>query len=90
MSEWLPIINAIDINHDNKISSKQEVQKARQLGINAEEGEPIEKVIEKSSKITLQEALQKLDQTQTVDNKQLQNQDQDQDPMKKKRFMALG
>jgi len=42
MSEWLPIINAIDINHDNKISSKQEVQKARQLGINAEEGEPIE------------------------------------------------
>lgn len=90
MSDWNLIINAIDINHDNKISSQQEVKKAKELGIEAEEGERIEKVIEKTSKVTLQEALQKLDQTQTVDNKFNQNQDQDQDYMKKKRFMALG
>ena len=88
MSEWQPIINAIDINRDNRISSQQEVKKARELGINAEEGERIEKVIEKTSKVTLQDALQKIDQSQTVDNKQ--NLDQDQDYMKKKRFMAIG
>lgn len=85
MSEWNLLIRAIDVNSDNKINSKQEVQKAKSLGIEANEGDDVSKLIEKSSKINLQEALQKIDQSQTVDNKNQEN-----DYMKKKRFMALG
>ena len=75
-------LKAIDLNHNGKIDGPKEVKEAQSLGINAQDGDSIEKLIQNSSKINLQDILKQIDQTQTVDNKQ--------NPLKKSKFFAIG
>lgn len=75
-------LHSIDYNHNNKIDGTKEVDKAKELGIKAKDGDKIDEIIHDSSKVNLQELLNKIDQTQTVDNKH--------DPLKRRKFSALG
>ncbi|MCQ2738832.1 MAG: hypothetical protein MJ237_01250 [bacterium] len=84
MADMNFLINAIDLDHNGIISSKQEIKKAESFGINAQMGDNIAKLVEKSSKINLQDKLQQIDQTQTVDNKNIE------EILKKRKFSAIG
>ena len=78
-------MRSIDLNHNGIIDGPQEIKKAQSIGVEAKEGEKIEKLVEKSSKMNLQDMLKQIDQTQTVDNKQEQF-----DPLKRRKLNLLG
>ena len=78
-------LRSIDLNHNGIIDGAQEIKKAQSLGIDVKEGDKIEKLVEKSSKMNLQDMLKQIDQTQTVDNKQEQF-----DPLKRRKLNLLG
>ena len=75
-------LRAIDYNRNNKIDGPKEGEKAKELGVNAQDGKSINQIIQDSSKINLQDALKEIDRTQTVDNQH--------NDLRRKRFTAIG
>ena len=75
-------LQTIDYNHNGKIDGAQEVNKAKEIGVNAKDGDKIEEIIQDSAKINIQELLKQIDQTQTVDKKE--------DPLKRRKYSAIG